>query len=126
MHFIPTRVHAVLDYLTGLALIAAPFVLNFADNGPAQWVPMILGTAILIMSLMTDYEVSVARVIPMQFHLGVDAVGGLLLVASPWLYGFADQVVWPHVIIGLFAVGVALVTNIVPDAAGIGVDRNYG
>lgn len=125
MRFIPTRVHAVLDYLTGLALLMAPFVLNFADNGPAQWVAMILGSAILIMSLMTDYDLSLARVIPLRFHLGVDTVIGLLLVASPWLYGFADQILWPHLTIGLIAIAVAF-TTMVPDPADVGVGRNYG
>jgi hypothetical protein len=113
MRFIPTRIHGAIDYLTGLALIMAPFVLGFADNGPAQWVPMILGAAILVMSLMTDYELSLARLI-------------LLLAASPWLFGFADQVFWPHLIIGVFEIAVALTTNTVPDTADVGVGRDYG
>jgi hypothetical protein len=126
MCFIPTRIHGAIDYLTGLALIMAPFVLGFADNGPAQWVPMILGAAILVMSLMTDYELSLAKLIPMRAHLGVDAAGGLLLAASPWLFGFADQVFWPHLIIGVFEIAVALTTNTVPDTADVGVGRDYG
>jgi hypothetical protein len=32
MRFIPTRIHGAIDYLPGLALIIAPFVLGFADN----------------------------------------------------------------------------------------------
>ncbi|MBQ0824393.1 SPW repeat protein [Microvirga sp. HBU67558] len=126
MRFIPTRIHGAIDYLTGLALIMAPFVLGFADNGPAQWVPMILGAAILITSLMTDYELSLGRLIPMRAHLGVDAAGGLLLAASPWLFGFADQVHWPHVIVGLFEIAVALTTIPVSGSAEIGVGRDYG
>ena len=114
MRFIPTRTHGAIDYLTGLALIMAPFVLGFADNGPAQWVPMLLGAAILIMSIMTDYELSLAKVIPMPLHLGVDALGGLLLAASPWLFGFADLVFWPHLIIGLVEIAASLTTQTQP------------
>jgi hypothetical protein len=125
MRFIPTRVHGAVDYLTGLVLIMAPFVLGFADNGPAQWVPMVLGAAILVMSLMTDYELSLAKVIPMPVHLGVDAAGGLLLAASPWLFGFADQVFWPHLIIGILEIGAALMTRTTPDTADVGVGRTY-
>jgi hypothetical protein len=125
MRFIPTRVHGAVDYLTGLVLIMAPFVLGFADNGPAQWVPMILGAAILVMSLITDYELSLAKVIPMSVHLGVDAAGGLLLAASPWLFGFADQVFWPHLIIGILEIGAALMTRTTPDTADVGVGRTY-
>ncbi|WP_230532127.1 SPW repeat domain-containing protein [Microvirga roseola] len=126
MRFIPTRVHGVIDYLTGLLLIAAPFVLGFADGGAAQWVPMIVGAGILIMSLMTDYELSLAHLIPLPVHLGVDAIGGLLLLVSPWLFGFADFVFWPHVIIGLMEIGVALTTHTTPDTAEVGARRHYG
>ncbi|MEE1656364.1 SPW repeat protein [Microvirga sp. CF3062] len=125
MRFIPTRIHGAIDYLTGLVLIMAPFVLGFADDGAAQWVPMLLGVAILIMSIMTDYELSLAKVIPLPLHLGVDAAGGLLLAASPWLFGFADQVFWPHLIIGLMEIGVSLMTHTVPDTAEVGAGRNY-
>ncbi|MGF9758021.1 SPW repeat protein [Microvirga sp. 0TCS3.31] len=126
MRFIPTGIHGVIDYLTGLLLVVAPFVLGFADGGAAQWVPIILGAAILGMSLMTDYELSLAKVIPMPLHLGVDALGGLLLAASPWLFGFADQVFWPHLIIGLMEIGVSLMTHTVPDTAEVGAGRHYG
>jgi hypothetical protein len=125
MRFIPTRIHGVIDYLTGLVLIVAPFVFGFADGGAAQWVPIILGAAILLMSIMTDYELSLAKVIPMPLHLGVDAAGGLLLAASPWLFGFADQVFWPHLIIGLMEIGVSLMTRTTPDTADVGISRTY-
>jgi hypothetical protein len=125
MRFIPTRIHGVIDYLTGLVLIVAPFVFGFADGGAAQWVPIILGAAILLMSLMTDYELSLAKMIPMPLHLGVDALGGLLLAASPWLFGFADQVFWPHLIIGLMEIGVSLMTRTTPDTADVGISRTY-
>jgi hypothetical protein len=125
MRFIPTRIHGVIDYLTGLLLIVAPFVFGFADGGAAQWVPIILGAAILLMSIMTDYELSLAKMIPMPLHLGVDALGGLLLAASPWLFGFADQVFWPHLIIGLMEIGVSLMTRTTPDTADVGISRTY-
>jgi len=123
MRFIPTRIHAIVDYVTGILLIAAPFIFRFADGGAAQWVPMLLGTAIIIMSLMTDYELSMSRMIPMPAHLMVDAAGGLLLLGSPWIFGFADRVFWPHVIIGLFEIGTAIMTRTTPDTADL--DTRY-
>ena len=126
MRFIPTRIHALMDYITGIVLIAAPFVFRFADNTAAQWVPMLLGAAILIMALMTDFELSLAKLIPIPVHLGVDAAGGLLLLASPWLFGFADRVMWPHVIIGIMELGLALTTRTVSDTATLDTRRTYG
>ena len=113
--FIPTRVHGLLDYLMGGVLIVAPWLLGFADGGPAMWVPIILGAGVIIYSLLTDYELSVTRAIPMPVHLGLDIAGGLLLAASPWLFGFADFVWVPHVLFGILEVGAGLFTHARPD-----------
>ncbi len=120
---IPTRVHGMLDYASGLLLIVAPYLFGFANGGAAQWVPMIVGAAILLMSLITDYELSLTRIIPMPVHLGMDVAGGLLLLASPWLFGFADQVRWPHVILGILEIGAGLMTRTTPNTAGLEARR---
>lgn len=111
MRIIPTRVHGMIDYAFGLILLAGPYLLGFANGGAAQYVPQVLGLAIIGMSLMTDYELSLARIIPMPAHLGVDMLGGVLLLASPWLFGFAGTVKWPHVILGLIEIGTAAMTE---------------
>jgi hypothetical protein len=112
---IPTRVHGIIDYVVGALLIAAPFIFGFANGGPAQWVPILLGASIIVYSLLTRYELSMAKLIPMPVHLGLDAIGGLLLIASPWLFGFADLIWWPHVLVGIAEVGVAALTKRRPD-----------
>ena len=115
MRFISTRVHGVLDYLMGLLLLAAPYLLGFADGSAAQYVPQALGAALLGASLLTNYELGLMRVIPMPMHLMLDFASGALLAASPWLFGFADRLYWPHLILGLLEVGAALTTRTVPD-----------
>ena len=115
MRIIPTRVHGMLDYASGLLLILAPYIFDFADGTAAQYIPQALGAGILLMSLVTDYELSLAKLVPMPVHLGVDAAGGLLLAASPWLFGFADRVYWPHLILGLAEIGAGLMTRTTPD-----------
>jgi hypothetical protein len=111
MRFIPTKAHGGLDYLVAVVLIAAPWLLGFADGGAAQWVPVILGAGVIAYSLLTDYEWGVAAVIPMPVHLGLDVANGVLLAASPWLFGFADLVFWPHLIFGLLEIAVGLTTR---------------
>jgi hypothetical protein len=111
MRVLSTRVHGYIDYATGLLLIIAPYLLGFANGGPAQYVPMIVGFAIIGMSLVTDYELSLAKLVPMSVHLGADVLAGALLAASPWLFGFADRVFWPHLIIGIFEIGAGLMTQ---------------
>ena len=63
------------------------------------------------MSLITRYELSLAKIVPVPAHLGVDFAGGLLLAVSPWLFGFADVIRWPHLLVGLMEILVAAITE---------------
>jgi hypothetical protein len=116
MRVIPTRIHGVIDYLTGVLLIASPWLFGFADGGAAQWVPIILGALVILQSLVTDYELGATRLLPMPMHLVLDAVSGAVLAVSPWLLGFADQVWGPHVAIGLFEIVVSLLSEKEPES----------
>ena len=97
---ISSRTHGIIDYIVGILLIAAPYILNFANGGPEQWVPQVLGGLILLMSLVTSYELSIAKLIPYRAHLVLDVVQAVFLAASPWLLDFADRIWWPHVLVG--------------------------
>ena len=114
MRFIPTRVHGILDYMMGILLIAAPWLLGFADGGAETWVPVILGAGAIIYSLMTDYELGASKTISMRTHLTLDLMSGALLAASPWIFGFADYVYMPHLVLGIIEIGAALFTKRVP------------
>jgi hypothetical protein len=114
MRLIPTRIHGVLDYGVGALLVFAPWVFGFAAGGAETWAPVVLGLAAIAYSLFTDYELGVVRAIPMTVHLGLDAGSGVILAASPWIFGFADLVYLPHLILGLFEIGAALTTRTVP------------
>ena len=108
---ISTRAHGVIDYLTGALLILAPYLFGFATGGIEHWVPEIVGVAIIGMSLITRYELSIAKIVPLRVHLGADVVAGLLLAVSPWLFGFADIIWWPHLLVGLMEIVVPLLTR---------------
>jgi hypothetical protein len=114
MRFMTTRMHGVADYLVGIVLILVPYLLGFADGTAAQWIFQILGAAAIVYSLLTRYEWGVVRVIPMPVHLMLDFASGVLLAASPWLFGFADRVFWPHVIFGLIEIAASLTTETRP------------
>jgi len=113
MRFLPTRVHGIMDYLMGALLIALPFLARFPDRW-ATWVPVALGAGALVYSMLTNYELGLMPVLSMPAHLGMDAAGGLLLAASPWLFGFSSVIWMPHLILGLMEIGAALVTQTVP------------
>jgi hypothetical protein len=113
MRVIPTRVHGMLDYLMGAVLIIFPWLLDL-ESDAAIWVPVILGAGVIAYSLLTDYELGVLRRLPMSTHLILDMLSGIVLAASPWLFGFADEVWVPHVVLGILEIGAAMMTQTIP------------
>jgi hypothetical protein len=113
MRVIPTRVHGMLDYLMGAVLIIFPWLLDL-ESDAAIWVPVILGAGAIAYSLLTDYELGVLRRLPMSTHLILDMLSGTVLAASPWLFGFADEVWVPHVVLGILEIGAAMMTQTIP------------
>jgi uncharacterized membrane protein len=111
MRILSTRVHGIMDYAMGILLLASPYLFGFATGGVKQWLPMILGVAMIGMSLLTRYEWGALRVIPMPVHLTIDGLSGALLAISPWLFGFAGIVFMPHFILGFIELGTGLMTE---------------
>lgn len=113
MKFISTSIHGILDYGLALLLIATPWLFGFVDIGthPESVIPIVLGVAVAAYSIFTDYEWGAVRGLSMTAHLWIDALGGLFLALSPWLFGFASEVYLPHVILGVIEIGSALFTK---------------
>lgn len=121
MRFIPTKVHGALDYIVGIALIAAPWLFGFAGvGGAAVIIPIVLGAGLIVYSLFTRYEWGPFGLIPMPVHLVFDVVASLFLALSPWLFGFSGQPlnVWlPHVVVGAAVIVVVLFSQPQPSSA---------
>ena len=109
---ISTRMHGVLDYVLGAVLLLAPNLFGFADaDGPAVWVPRLIGALAIMQALVTRFELGLVKLMPMKFHLFNDFAAGAFLAASPWLLNFydsANQRLWvPNLIAGI---GILIVT----------------
>jgi hypothetical protein len=55
-----------------------------------------------------------AKMISTKTHAGMDYAVGLLLVASPWLFGFADEstvATWIAVLAGVAMLGLSMITD---------------
>lgn len=115
MRFITTLVHGMLDYLTGILLIASPWLFNFSRGGAETLIPVILGAGLVIYSLFTNYELGAVKRLSMATHLWLDALSGAVLALSPWLFNFNEYVYLPHLIFGVAEVGAALMTKTIPD-----------
>jgi len=79
---IPSRQHGTLDYVLGVILIALPYLGGFANRRGAEWVPVLVGMALIGYSLFTNYERGMMRVVPFSVHLRLDLGAGLILIAA--------------------------------------------
>ena len=114
MRIVSTQTHGVLDYLTGAALLAVPKALGLEDVPSSSRALKLAGGGATAYSLLTDYELGVAKLLPMPVHLALDATSGALLASSPWLFGFAknDARYWlPHVLVGAQEILAAAITK---------------
>jgi hypothetical protein len=114
MRVIPTRVHGIVDYITGGTLLSAPRMLGLEDVPASARALRLAGGGAALYSALTDYELGALKVIPMPAHLALDAASGVLLASSPWLFGFAREGsrYWlPHVMVGAFEVFAAATTR---------------
>ncbi|HVF70482.1 MAG TPA: hypothetical protein VM940_02640 [Chthoniobacterales bacterium] len=105
MKIIPKFYHGVLDYLSGLLLLAGPNLLGFADLGGATvWVPRIFGLIILLQALMTDYELGLIKVIPITLHLMADYLLSAFLLLAPFLLGISGRSITATMLLVVMAI----------------------
>lgn len=117
LRFIPTRVHGVLDYIHGSALLTAPELLQTKDEPQAALVSRLAGGGATAYTMMTDFELGAVKAISMRTHLLLDALSGALLAGAPWLLGYAKggPRYWlPHAFVGVAEVLVAMTTKAEP------------
>ncbi|MEO0979473.1 MAG: hypothetical protein AAFY24_19560 [Pseudomonadota bacterium] len=89
IRFVTKTIHAYLDYPVALSLIALPMVLGLGQSNPlAFWLSVATGVAALILTILTDHETGLIRVLPYSFHLIVDFAVGVVFLAAPFVFGF--------------------------------------
>lgn len=119
MKVISRKAHGFLDYIVSLFLIFSPWMIGFARGGNETTVPIVIAVLTLLYSLLTDYELGPGKVISFKTHLLLDTLSGITLAASPWLFGFAEFVYLPHLIMGLAEIAVVAMTSTKPSSSAI-------
>jgi hypothetical protein len=87
---VPAFVHGLVEYAAGILFIAAPFLFGF-DDDTATAVSIIAGVLILIVAASTAMTTGLIKSIPVQAHVVLDYILAILLIASPFLFGFSDD-----------------------------------
>lgn len=88
---IPLNIHAALEPLMAIVTIAAPWIFGFSDTGSATVICVVVGIVMLLAGSMTDWRLSLVRLIPLRAHLMTDLLLGAVLVLSPLIFGFSDE-----------------------------------
>jgi hypothetical protein len=88
---IPLNAHAAMEPLIAAVIIAAPWIFGFSNVDSAKAVCIAVGVVILIVGSLTDWRLSLARLIPLRVHFMSDIVLGAVLILSPFVFGFSDE-----------------------------------
>ena len=111
--------HGALDYIVAVALICAPMIFGFMSvGGAAVIIPIVLSIGLFLYSLFTKYEWGLVKVLGMPYHLVIDVLASLLLIVSPFIFGFYDPTMWnvwvPHVAVGVAVILVVIFSQTQP------------
>lgn len=87
---LPLFLHGIIEYLAGALFIAAPFLFSF-DDGAATALSIVVGAAIIVLAIITDYPVGIVRTMPLEVHVVLDYVLAVVLIAAPFIFGFRDD-----------------------------------
>jgi hypothetical protein len=88
---IALNMHAAVEPLIAIVIIAAPWIFGFSDAEDAKIVCIAVGAVTLIAGSMTDWRLSIARVIPLRIHMMTDLALGAVLILAPFVLGFSDN-----------------------------------
>jgi len=98
---ISPRVHGMIDYGTSAAVAAAPAVLDVPRAARNLFEG--LATGYTGLSSVTDYPLSLKRLIPFKVHGATELAIAAVLPALPWVLGFADDRAARNMCFGLSA-----------------------
>lgn len=89
LRFVSRKVHAYIDYPVAVSLMSLPFLLGLGASNPlAKWLSVATGAAAFVLTLLTNHELGVIKVLPYWFHVAVDRLVGVTFVVAPIALGF--------------------------------------
>ncbi len=88
--FVTQKMHAYIDYPVAIGLLVMPFILGLGTSNPlAFWLSVVTGVAAFALTLLTDHETGVIRVLSYKLHLTVDFLVGVTFIIAPFVLGFS-------------------------------------
>lgn len=111
-HFMNKTLHSYLDYPVALGLIAMPVILGLGAANPlAFWLSVVTGVAALVLTIFTDHQFGLVKIVPYKLHLLVDFMVGAAFLAAPFVLGFAGLEAAYYWILGATVLLVVMLDN---------------
>ena len=111
--WIPQDVHSVMDYVDGLTVATGALTAD-EDDSVACWASLALGASVIGVSAISDYRLSLAKVIPIRMHEALDYAWGMSCIAAPFALGYwksSPRTAMTHIAVGAGAVLASLFTD---------------
>lgn len=104
----PTN-HGYIDYVTVALFLAAPSFIGL--TGMASVIAYALAGIHLTMTLVTDFPLGIAKLIPFSVHGWIERAVGPALVLLPFLLGFQTPAREFYIVIGIVIILVGVFTD---------------
>lgn len=108
-------IHAYLDYFTVVVFLLAPFMMSM--SGAASGLAYALALIHLAMTLLTDFPLSAAPIIPFRTHGLIERLVGPGLLLCPFLFSFTGSAFVFYLMMGFVIIIVTLLTDYEPNPA---------
>ena len=108
---IPQDIHSLMDYADAATAGAGALMTSCPRARAASVLLAASGAGV---SALTDYRLSLAKVIPIEAHEVIDHVWGLTAIALPFVMGYwktAPRVALTHVAVGAGTIVASLLTD---------------
>lgn len=111
MKILDPKIHGILDYAVVVAFAVAPSVVGLA--GLTAAISYALAAIHLLLTLVTDFPLGVAKIVPLRVHGAIELIVSLALVALPWILNFSSDATARlfYVVAGVLIFAVWLITD---------------
>ena len=111
MKIISIKNHGFIDYITVLAFALIPTIFSF--EGMPAYLSYALAGIHLLMTVLTDFPLGAAKVIPIKLHKLVETIVGPVLIIVPWVLGFSENLTarYVYIVMGLAIIAVGVLTD---------------
>jgi SPW repeat len=88
---LPLNVHAAIEPLIAIVLIASPWIFGFSENDTATTSAIVIGALVLITGMSTDWRYSLVNLISIRTHMLMDIGVAAALLVAPFALDFDES-----------------------------------